>query len=269
MSGAYVVTRDKVPTLEPKHLQAFLKRLRSSYKKRIRFFAVGEYGEVTARPHYHLAIFGFPVCVNGRTNHLNKTCCSVCEMVSKAWGQGSIDVGELTPQSAKYIAGYCEKKWKKEEVCQSRKTPKGQSRPIYLKDGRRREFTRMSNRPGIGAAAIKLFTTFGGLSQRKRELVESIDAPVVLRNSGSILPLGRYLRRKWREAFGRSADTPESVLGQYRKELYSVLKEDEEAVPSGLHSAKAKAAFHHWRKNCGKIKSLESRAKIFKTRRVI
>ena len=48
-------------SLEPRDLQLFMKRLRfelSKEDRKIRFYACGEYGERTARPHYHIIIFG-------------------------------------------------------------------------------------------------------------------------------------------------------------------------------------------------------------------
>ena len=42
-------------SLDPKHLTDFIKRLRFHYRDRsIRYFACGEYGDDSWRPHYHL-----------------------------------------------------------------------------------------------------------------------------------------------------------------------------------------------------------------------
>lgn len=61
-----VVTQDpetgkSVPayTLRKRDFQLFMKRLRKAFSDdRIRFFAAGEYGSETFRPHYHAVIFG-------------------------------------------------------------------------------------------------------------------------------------------------------------------------------------------------------------------
>lgn len=46
-----------VPSLRKDDLQKFIKRLRKSFKKPLRYYAVGEYGSKTYRPHYHLILF--------------------------------------------------------------------------------------------------------------------------------------------------------------------------------------------------------------------
>ena len=54
-----------LPSLVPDHVSTFMKDLRAYCKyhyntDNIRFYAAGEYGSVTARPHYHLCIFNLP-----------------------------------------------------------------------------------------------------------------------------------------------------------------------------------------------------------------
>ena len=54
-------------SLKTEHLTNFFKRLRYKVDYPIRYYAVGEYGEETERPHYHVALFGHPNCQYGRT----------------------------------------------------------------------------------------------------------------------------------------------------------------------------------------------------------
>lgn len=80
--------------LVKKHVQDYLKRLRRNYEKKIKYFLVGEFGERTHRPHYHLIIFGI----------------SVTEPEIRAsWPHGMVHVGSVTPSSMKYVAKYCVK----------------------------------------------------------------------------------------------------------------------------------------------------------------
>lgn len=55
-----IYTGEAIPvgTLRKRDFQLFMKRLRKRFGENIRFFAAGEYGSDTFRPHYHLIIFG-------------------------------------------------------------------------------------------------------------------------------------------------------------------------------------------------------------------
>ncbi len=86
-------------SLAPEDLRNFLKRIRSALvaspeirfggQKKIRFYAVGEYGEVGERPHYHMALYGVR-CARGETlrrlpstRPLPLECCAVCNLVAR------------------------------------------------------------------------------------------------------------------------------------------------------------------------------------------
>lgn len=132
-------------TLRPKHLQDFIKRLRwyvsDRYGQQVRFYACGEYGSKTARPHYHLIIYGLPLqpfgadawqsVKNGNTVH-------ECAELEKIWKQGNVIVGRCTYESCGYVARYMLKK------------KKGHYLEFYQSFNLVPEFTRMSLKPGIG-----------------------------------------------------------------------------------------------------------------------
>lgn len=85
---------EKLPAdgcLEKGELQKFIKRLRHKVKK-FKYFAVGEYGNETYRPHYHLIIFGLSII------HEN--------LINETWNKGFVKAGDLTEQSARYVCGY-------------------------------------------------------------------------------------------------------------------------------------------------------------------
>lgn len=93
-------------SLNPHHLTLFLKRLRRSlsyhgFKDKIRYYAVGEYGEKRQRPHYHLILFGLPQ----RFFHF----------VTDCWGKGRVDcqVPLVRESVARYVSGYVLKKFNK------------------------------------------------------------------------------------------------------------------------------------------------------------
>lgn len=135
-------------TLVPKDLVDFMKRLRRHWEynyhwQGIRFYGCGEYGSQTERPHYHICVMNFPIKEKNLTKlFVNKSGDTIydCEEIKKIWGKGLISVGTVTWDSAAYVARYMLKKQKGPEADQ-----------YYRSQGKAPEFTRMSNRPGIGA----------------------------------------------------------------------------------------------------------------------
>lgn len=165
-------------SLSRRDLQLFFKRLRKAViPRRIRYFAVGEYGDRTLRPHYHMALYG----------------CSLLDeaIIAKAWSQGFIYLGSLTVQSADYICGYILKGY----------TKRGDLRL----EGRYPEFSTMSLKPGIGAFAVPALsdamTSLGG----SVHVANTGDVTKVVRWDGKLRPLGRYLRTKLRESIGQES----------------------------------------------------------------
>lgn len=242
-------------SVKPGDVQLFMKRIRERLSpSRIRFYLVGEYGENTLRPHYHAALFGVTPCVRGRTEHRLPSCCGPCDLVRDSWGLGGIDVGQLTPQSAAYIAGYVTKK----------KTKADDPRLF----GRAPEFARMSLRPGVGALALDKLAEQVQSAAYADQLSSDQDVPLSLMRGRKSMPLGRYLRRKLREEIGRSADTPESVMGRIVAEMSVVLGEvKKEAEMDGTPGAFLDKKSLTQRLNKQKILNLEARSKILEAKR--
>ena len=172
-------SEEQVPqgsTLQPGDIQLFLKRLRKAVApERVRYFFVGEYGDQTQRPHYHAALFGV-----GK---------SLSDVVEKTWGKGHIMLGDLTLDSANYIAGYVTKKmtsWYDPRL-----------------EGRHPEFSRMSLRPGIGADYIPAVADALLSSDVAIDAINAEgDIPSLLKHGRKSLPLGRYLKGKLYENMG-------------------------------------------------------------------
>lgn len=92
--------------IDKRHVQLFLKRLRRKYSP-LRYFACGEYGETSHRPHYHAIIFGHDFL--GGAYDVGSQLYSN-PYVDQAWGLGHVSIGSVTPASCAYVAGYVNKK---------------------------------------------------------------------------------------------------------------------------------------------------------------
>lgn len=198
-------------SLAPKDFQDWLKRFRFAVRPvGIRFYGVGEYGDVTQRPHYHAAIFGYPRCKFGMSCYDlpgRESCCVHCDLIRDTWGRGRVFVGSLEVESAQYIAGYVTKKM-----------TSGDDPRL---NGRHPEFARMSRRPGIGVNAM--WEVADTLMRFNLDTAQS-DVPVTLRHGSRQFPLGRLLRQKLRTMVGKDEKAPpivpsEEVLAMYERAL--------------------------------------------------
>lgn len=257
-SSAFVTltyAEDKLPagaSLVPKHAQLFLKRFRKMISpSRVRFFLVGEYGDVSQRPHYHAVIFGWPGCDCSAVNRaqLRKVFrgCAVCTPLREAWGFGIVDVGHLTLHSAQYVSGYVVKKMTRTDD------------PRLA--GRWPEFTRMSLRPGLGREAMH---EVASSLMRFNLDTSQADVPVSLRHGAKILPLGRYLRRYLRTLIGKEEGAPAEVLKAMEEELSSLYVAAAEAAPMGGEYRRLVFADKISAASAGKIQNLKGRLSIKK-----
>lgn len=102
--------------------QKFMKRLRKAiYPKKIKFYQCGEYGCVRdstgtpvkgllGRPHYHSIIFGHQFEDLEVYKTTNKITIYKSDTLEQIWGKGFCTVGEVTYDSAAYVARYVLKK---------------------------------------------------------------------------------------------------------------------------------------------------------------
>lgn len=91
------------PELVKDDLQRFFKRLRARGVK-FRYFACGEYGSITARPHYHVLFFGQDFLEGSERAFDSKYYRS--PLLSDAWGEGIVQIGACEPASVYYVTGY-------------------------------------------------------------------------------------------------------------------------------------------------------------------
>lgn len=92
-------------------LQKFFKRLRKQYGS-FRYFACGEYGDSTARPHFHCIIFGLDFSHDRKQHSKNKRGDIIysSNSLSKIWGFGHCTIGKFNYSTASYTARYVMKK---------------------------------------------------------------------------------------------------------------------------------------------------------------
>lgn len=90
--------------LHKSDLQNFFKRLRKDLSTnydtkdiKVKYFACGEYGDHTYRPHYHFILFGLGV--------------KDAHFISDNWHFGFVKVGNVSIKSINYVTGYVMKKY--------------------------------------------------------------------------------------------------------------------------------------------------------------
>lgn len=100
-------------SLRKKDLQLFFKRLRRDLNgRRIKYFACGEYGDNTDRPHYHAIIFGLSLSPADKKIIMDNW--NYCD-----WSVDSIrekSFGLAEPDSINYVAQYIDKKFTGEKA---------------------------------------------------------------------------------------------------------------------------------------------------------
>ncbi len=145
-------------TLRKKDLLAFHKRIKINQERgetitqKLKYFACGEYGKTTKRPHYHLIIF----------NADN-------EIIDAAWKKGTTFHGQVTDASIVYVLNYINKGRRK-------------SKDYYENLGIEPEFRVMSQ--GIGKLWLK--------QAEKYPQWENQDLDKVMLDSGHTIPIPRY-----------------------------------------------------------------------------
>lgn len=137
--------------LEHKDFQDFMKRLRKKHD--VRYYMAGEYGPEHGRPHFHACIFGyeFPDKLYYKQSPSGEKLYTSTEL-ERLWPYGFSSVGELTFESAAYIARYCvskitgdaaEEHYKRYDFLGEYQLPP--------------EYNAMSLKPGIGATWLKKY----------------------------------------------------------------------------------------------------------------
>ena len=128
--------------------QKFMKRLRKKFGSNIRFYHCGEYGETTWRPHYHACLFNFDFADKRKFSKTNNGYLYTSETLNELWPFGHSLIGDVTFESAAYVARYIMKKITGDGAEEHYQSVCNETGEIF---NLRPEYTTMSRRPGIGA----------------------------------------------------------------------------------------------------------------------
>lgn len=134
-------------TLSKRDLQLFFKylrreSLRKKYTDKIRYFACGEYGSKTLRPHYHIILYGLNLKELGLKEWIPSHSGNIqwrSDFIEKIWKKGIVTVSRVTWDTCAYTARYVLKK-----------ATTDYDERILNSLGYETEFILMSRRPGIG-----------------------------------------------------------------------------------------------------------------------
>lgn len=139
-------------TLLKEDLQKFWKRLRQFVERdvgersRIRYFACGEYGTNTFRPHYHAILYGFPwVDLQPWSRSKSGFPLFRSTLLESIWKNGIVCLSPVTWETCAYTARYVMKK-----------VDKSYDQKLYFENNLEPEFITMSRRPGIGLSYYEL-----------------------------------------------------------------------------------------------------------------
>ena len=137
-------------SLDKSHMSEFMRMLRKKiYPRKVRFYGSGEYGDKLGRPHLHMLLFGYSPAdkvlhKNGQKRRGRagvqdslKFSTYTSKELESVWRKGFVTVGDVTQESAAYVARYVAKKITGEKAKEHYK-------------GKEPEFALMSRRPGIG-----------------------------------------------------------------------------------------------------------------------
>ena len=165
----YVPITDKgFMSLDKRHLQTFFKRLRLWHTdSSLKYYAVGEYGGKTFRPHYHIILF------NANIEFIEKSW-SDCVNKKKAIFRklGAVHYGTLTDASVGYTLKYISK---------------AKRIPLHQNDDRIPEFSLMSKGIGLNYLTPK---------QIQWHLEKPSERMYIPMKDGKKAPLPRYYKER-------------------------------------------------------------------------
>lgn len=168
------VTPDCVPTLRKRKFQTWIDNAKRDIGP-FRYYAVGEYGTESLRPHYHMALF---------PDHDRQV-----KDLADRWNKGFTSAYDLSHARARYLAQYTTKKL----------TSHTDER---LEAGQEPEFRCSSGRPALGHDFVRGIASTYRTRAGKRLLKERGDVERVVRFGSKVYPIAPFWLGKLRAEFG-------------------------------------------------------------------
>lgn len=161
------------------HLQNFMKLLRFYNKsKKIKFYAVSEYGDHTYRPHYHVIIMGIDILSFIGVDQWEKYLTGHLPMdgetpyIVDSWPHGHITLSPCTPATVNYTLKYISK---------------GRKIPQYKDDDRQPEKSLMSKNMGLAWLTPQMKKAYQSNPEGLMHITTS---------EGIKIPIPRYYRER-------------------------------------------------------------------------
>lgn len=187
-------------TLYKRDLQLFWKRLRKYFENdNIRYFACGEYGDTTLRPHYHAIVYNLNLTdlqMSGKSEFGDIYYRS--DTLDSIWKNGFVCVGDVTWETCAYTARYVMKKLT------------GKLSDFYDTFELEPEFCVMSRRPGIG---------YEYYAQHKYDLLEFTSIPISTASGVKNISIPKYYKDKLcvdNPAFASYNKDRDMIAGMFR-----------------------------------------------------
>lgn len=142
-------------SLQVEDFQKFMKRFRKEvHPLKLRFFHCGEYGDKFSRPHYHACVFGYEFKDKELFSERGGIPLYTSKTLENLWKKGHCTTGEVTFDSAAYVARYITKKvlGPRADLFYNERDESGE-----IIRSLKPEYVTMSRRPGIGKQWFEKF----------------------------------------------------------------------------------------------------------------
>lgn len=144
--------------LHHEHFQKFLKRLRKHFDPlKVRYYMAGEYGSNFGRPHFHAILFGVDFDdkkILGKSP--SGSILYRSDKLERLWPFGYSSIGDVSFQSAAYVARYVMKKVTGDAARRTYEVVSTETGEVI---SRRPDYNAMSLKPGIGAGWFSKYSS--------------------------------------------------------------------------------------------------------------